>query len=81
MRGYLIYVALIFAGFALWVGLLAAMRRDATGKRVWGHLLLGPLHGYLMRRGYRLTKREVVGWCVVLLLMLVAPLLTFVLEG
>jgi hypothetical protein len=80
MRGYLIYFALVLTGFALWALLFAAMRRTRDEKRTWVYFLIGPLHAYLMRRGYTLSQRELFGWGLVLLFMLLAPWITDVLE-
>ena len=74
MSGYLIYSLVVLAGFALWLLLFLAMRKGSNGKRdIAGYILIGPMHAYLKRRGYTLRTRELVGWGVVLLLMLLAP--------
>ena len=82
MRGYCIYALLVLAGFGLWLVLFSFMRKEpGRNKDFAGFLLIGPLHSYLKQRGYSLTKRELVGWLAVLLLMLSAPLVTWWLES
>jgi hypothetical protein len=80
--GYVIYVLFVLAGFALW-GLLFWYMRSASEQprpNVVGHALIGPLHNYLRKRNYALTKREIWGWLVVLVALLLAPLITQFLE-
>ena len=77
-KGYLIYVAVVVGVFLCWFAAFAIMRRQ-TGDEpsdLKGFLFAGPLHFYLMRRQYRLSSAEILGWAVVLVLMLVAPLAT-----
>ena len=81
MREYAIYILMVGAGFGLW-GLFFWLQRkssDATRKAV-GWVMIGPLHQYLERRGYRLSKRELLGWGVVGLVMLAAPAVSWLLE-
>jgi len=80
--GYLIYVVAVLATFLLW-GIAFAIMRKETGKErsdFTGLLLTGPLHFYLKRRKYNLSGREIFGWGVVLVVMLVAPIITKILE-
>ena len=81
MSGYWLYALLVLAGFALWVLLFIAMRRGSGRKKdVAGYVLIGPMHSYLKRRGYALSRRELVGWGAVLLLMLAVPWISWFLE-
>ena len=81
MKGYLIYALLVFVGFGLWAVLFMGMQKGSSRKRdLAGYFFIGPLHAYLEKRGYVLTKREVIGWGAVLLLMLAVPWLTWFLE-
>ncbi len=68
----------------MWVALFIYMRggdKKSDRKRgLVGKLLIGPLHPYMAKRGYSLTKRELLGWGLVLVLMLAAPLITSLLE-
>jgi hypothetical protein len=79
--GYLVYALLVIAGFGLWIALFLGMRKGTERTRnAAGYLLIGPLHAYLRKRNYTLTKRELLGWGVVLLLMLLVPGLTWFIE-
>ena len=81
MTGHLIYVAIVLAGFVLWLVLFLAMRKRRDRKHdIAGYLLIGPLHAYLRRRNYSLTKRELFGWGAILILMLLVPWVTRLLE-
>jgi hypothetical protein len=83
MRGYLLYVALTALGLVV-VVLPFLVMRNARRNRAYhakGLLLTGPLHFYLAKRRYTLTKRELFLAAAVVLLGLVAPLLTYLLEG
>jgi hypothetical protein len=78
---YLVYAALVVAGLVLWLLLLAYMRgRPSRSRQVFGWSLIGPVHVYLSNRGYSLSKRELFGWGAVFLLMLAAPLISWLLE-
>ena len=82
LMGYLVYSLLVLAGFGLWIALFLGMRKRATRQRdMVGYFLIGPLHAHLRKRNYTLTQRELFGWGVVLLLMLVVPWVTRFLEG
>jgi hypothetical protein len=82
MRGYLFYAVAVILGFGMWWLLFAAMRRrEIPGGKFLGYFLLGPMHGYLKRRNYSLSKRELLGWLVVGVLMLAAPIVSKMLEG
>jgi hypothetical protein len=81
MRGYLLYSLLVFAGFGLWLLLFLVLRgKHGRANDTAGLFLVGPLHTDLKRRGYSLTKREIAGWGIVLVLMLLAPLLSLLSE-
>jgi hypothetical protein len=73
--GYLTYIALTLLGVGLLFFAFTLMRKkDQTkGRRVVGALLVGPLHFNLAKRGYRLTKRELLLAALVVLLGLLAP--------
>jgi hypothetical protein len=82
MLGYFVYTVFVFFGFAVWGILFWSMRRGTPeSRRKVGRLFVGPLHDYLEHRNYQLTSRELYGWGLVLLVMLIAPLLTIWLEG
>ena len=80
--GYIVYLVAILATFLLWAIAFAVMRKEKGKERsdLTGFLLTGPLHFYLKRRQYNLSAREVFGWGIVLLLLVVAPIITKVLE-
>ena len=81
MKGYVIYSLLVLAGFALWLILFLVMRKGSDRKRdIAGYALIGPMHAYLKRRGYSLSNRELVGWGIVLVLMLLVPWVTWFIE-
>ncbi len=81
MLGYFLYSLLVLAGFGLWLLLFLAMRRwPGRSSDIAGLFLIRPLHVYLRKRGYSFTQRKLVGWGAVLLLMLLAPLFTWLLE-
>ena len=81
MRGYVIYLLLVVLAFALWILLFIGMRKGRGRTReAAGFLLLGPFHSYMRKRNYSLSSRELVGWGVVFVVMLLAPLLSKWLE-
>jgi hypothetical protein len=81
MRGYIVYSLLVLLGFALWILLFWGMRKGRGRARdAAGFFFLGPFHLYMRRRGYSLSPRELVGWGVVLVVMLLAPWLSKWLE-
>ena len=81
MQNYLIYALSILMSFVLWIIIFIIMKKSkGRSKDVKGVLLLGPAHFILRRVGYKLTMRELIGWGVVLLFMLIAPLITHWLE-
>lgn len=81
MRGYLLYSLLVLVGFALWILLFAGMRKSrGRVRKAAGFIFLGPLHSYMRERNYTLTRRELFGWGVVLVVMLLAPWLSMWLE-
>ena len=81
MYRYLLYSLLVLLGFLLWITLVLVMRRHGKDKRnIAAYLLIGPLHTYLHKRNYSFTKREIIGWGCVFVLMLLAPWITWLLE-
>ena len=79
--GYLMYSMLVLAVFFIWFLFFMAMRKGPDSKRdLAGYVLIGPMHAYLKNRGYNLTHRELFGWGIVLLLMLLVPWITRYLE-
>lgn len=81
MHGYTIYVLLLAVGIGLWALLFWFMRKNSGATRnAVGWLIIGPFHIYLEKRGYRLSKRELLGWGIVGALMLFAPVLSWLLE-
>lgn len=82
MSDYLWYAAPILLGFVAWAFILSTMSKSKEkSKDIKGVLLVGPAHLILKRRDYKLSRREVIGWGVVLLFMLAAPLITYWLEN
>ena len=74
------YLAVAVIGGAAWLWLFLVWRRcPERSKGVIGFLLFGPflpsLDSYVQKRG-GLTKREWVGWGIVILLMIAAVLFT-----
>lgn len=81
MHTYAIYALAIAAGFGLWALLFWSQRRSSGRiRKAVGWMTIGPLHGYLERRGYRLSTRELLGWAFVALVMLLAPVASWMLE-
>ena len=81
MPGYAVYVLLVCAGFGVWALLFWFMRTSSGPKRMaLGWSLVGPFHAYLEKRGYRLRRRELFGWALVGAVMLLAPVLSWLLE-
>lgn len=80
--GYVGYVALVVAIFIFWFVGFAVMRRrkDKEWGNLTGFLLAGPLHFYLRDRQYALSRREMIGWAIVCICMIVAPIATKLLE-
>jgi len=80
---YFYFIAPV-AGLLLWFIVFVVMRARAesrtTGTTVLGVLLAGPLHFYLRGRKYTLTRREIIGWLVVLCVIAAAPFIAALLE-
>ena len=83
MKGYVFYALGVLAIFVFWLLVFLVMRglKERRGHNIAGGLLAGPIHFYLAKRRYSLNRRELFGWLAVLLLMLLAPLVTHMLEG
>ncbi|MET3139510.1 putative membrane protein [Undibacterium sp. GrIS 1.2] len=82
MKNYLMYAIIILSGFIAWILIFWIMRKSKDqSKNIKGVLLVGPAHFILKRTGYKLTTREIVGWGLVLLFMLTAPLISHWLEN
>ena len=81
-KGYLGYLALISAVFLFWFVGFAVMRsrKDKQWGNLTGFLLAGPLHFYLRERRYALSRREMIGWGLVFVVMAAAPIATKLLE-
>jgi len=79
---YFGYLALIVGVFLFWCVGFAVMRRrkDKEWGNLTGFLLAGPLHFYLRERRYSLSRREMVGWGIVFVVMALAPIATKLLE-
>jgi len=81
MRNYLAYVLAVVLAFVVWALIFRIMSKSkGNSKDIKGILLAGPAHFILRRRGYKLNKREILGWGVVFLVMLMAPLISNWLE-
>jgi hypothetical protein len=81
MHWYAIYSLLIAASFGHWALLFWFMRKNSGATRnAVGWLMIGPFHSYLEKRGYYLSKRELLGWGLVGTLMLLAPAISWLLE-
>jgi hypothetical protein len=83
LPGDLIYLLFPVAAFAVWALVIRHLRqRQAQGNenKVAGPLLLGPLHVFLRNRQYTLSRRELIGWLIVGILMASAPLIARVIE-
>ena len=80
----LIIVAIL--GFGVWILLFRLFRRhppaQSRASRATGYTLFGPLwpaiEEYMSKREWKLTKREVLGWLLVFLLMIAAILFTYI---
>ena len=73
------YIIIVFLGFITWIVVLAYFRsKKSTLSRedkFRGFFIFGPMFTYMRKRGFVFTKREIIGWGIVLLLMLAAPFL------
>lgn len=78
------YIIAPTVGLLLWFVVFIVMRArsesQTRGTTVLGVLLAGPLHFYLRGRKYTLTRREIVGWLVVLCVIAAAPFVAALLE-
>jgi hypothetical protein len=80
ITAYLLYAAAVLACFAAWALVIFTMRNSKTGtpiEEVRRTLSIGPAHLILRKRDYKLTKREIIGWGIVALFMLLAPWLSW----
>jgi hypothetical protein len=73
------YIIVVILGFLSWIVILWYFRTKATAlsnkDKFRGYFIFGPMFSYMRKRGFALTKREIIGWGIVLLLMLAAPFL------
>ena len=71
-------IGLVVGAFGVWAMFLRP-RRDSDDRRPLSLLVWGPfapyISHYLARRG-GFTRREIIGWCIVLVIALVAVFLT-----
>lgn len=78
------YIIAPTLGLLLWFIVFIVMRARAESQTrsttVIGVLLAGPLHFYLRGRKYTLTRREIIGWLIVLCVIAAAPFVTALLE-
>ena len=82
IKAYLFLVGGFVLFFGIWVMIFMTLRKAKPERRdILGPLLMGPFHFYLKKRGYSFSKRELIGWGVVLLIMFLAPWVSFLLEG
>jgi len=81
MKNYFLYGLSILVGFILWAAIFWLMSKPKfKSKNLMGFLLAGPAHSILKRRDSKLSMREIVGWAIVLILMLLAPIISFWME-
>ncbi len=75
---YIKYLCIVFLVVFVWIIFLTRYRKkglDITeSENRGGAFLIGPLYYYLREKGFALNKREIIGWIIVILLMIVAPL-------
>ncbi|MCY0915975.1 hypothetical protein [Massilia antarctica] len=81
MTDYFLYALTVLVGFIAWIAVFFFMNKSKDkSKNTIGAILLGPAYFILKRRGYRLTRREIFGWIVVFIFMLLAPAISYWLE-
>ncbi len=77
-----IFLIVVILGFAAWALLFQLFRHQPPAQSrascVTGYILFGPfwptIDKYMCKRGWKLSKREMIGWLVVFLLMISAIL-------
>lgn len=78
--GYLIYASSVLVAFGAWFLLIRALRQGAPRGllvQLKRSRSFQPVEQILGRSHYRFSVREWVGWAVVLIVMLVAPLVSY----
>jgi len=73
------YIVAVIICFIFWFLIFKYFRKkkDILSKKdkFRGYWIFGPMFKYIQNRGFTLTKRELLGWAIVFLLMLLAPFL------
>lgn len=79
VQSYLVYAVVLLMGWVL-LGLVVWRLSKSKPKGLAAAVLLGPAYFVLKRQGWKLSRREAGWWVFVLLLMLIAPLISYWLE-
>ncbi|MBC3919481.1 hypothetical protein H8L32_18475 [Undibacterium sp. CY18W] len=82
MKNYLFYVMvllIVLIGLALILFAMNKLKQKESG--VAGLFIFGPAYLILLKRNYKFTTREKLGWGAVFVLMLVVPLISHWLES
>lgn len=85
----MIYILIILLMIIIWIGLFHIFKNsqdeNPTKRKLIGISIFGPLwigiHPYMKKHGWKLTQREIIGWIIVILLMLFAPLISYYLGN
>jgi hypothetical protein len=60
------YILFVILGLLTWIAILWYFRSKASAlsnrDKFRGYLIFGPMFTYLRKRGFVLTKREIIGW-------------------
>lgn len=82
---YLKYLLIIVLAVIVWVFFLISYRNKKSDMsdldNYKGLFLIGPFYLYLRKKGFSLSKREIIGWIIVISLMIIAPLVVVYLRG
>lgn len=81
---WMTYILVILVVVLVWISLFryfnATKDKDGTKRKLIGISVFGPLwfgvDSYMQEHGWKLTRRETLGWISVLILMILAPIIT-----
>jgi hypothetical protein len=77
---YLAYALLVIGGWTILIVVVWLLTKGKP-KGALPAIILGPAYFVLKRQDWNISRREVVLWAFVALLMLVAPLISYWLEN
>lgn len=81
---WMTYILIILVVVLLWIAVFRFFHvsndKHETKRKLIGISIFGPLwlgvHSYMQDHGWRLTHREIIGWILVIILMILAPVIT-----